>query len=218
MNDARKALIEAQDDLRDAKQPEPANGPSPEDARLLDEFRAAREKRGPRLKLDRKGKGGGVKITLDNSPVPTNRRMPALARSIGTDNPDFALGILRQTINVVNGNEADANFQLAAIQGIGPKDAVETLIATQLAALHALTMAAARRLTLADTLERQHAHEVALNKLSRTFAALVTTLKSWRSKGEQRVLVQHVHRRRRLAGHRRQRPYREQRPTGGCRN
>ncbi len=37
MNDARKALIEAQDDLRDAKQPEPANGPSPEDARLLDE-------------------------------------------------------------------------------------------------------------------------------------------------------------------------------------
>jgi D-alanyl-D-alanine dipeptidase len=88
-----------------------------------------------------------------------------------------ALTIHRPTRVRILGREADANFQLAAIQGIGPKDAVETLIATQLAAVHALTMAAARRLAQADTL----AHEVALNKLSRTFAALVTTLKNYRT-------------------------------------
>ena len=179
MNDARKALVEAQ------------KGPSPEDARLLEECRVAREKRGPRLKLD-KGEGGGINLTLDDSPVPTHHRMAALARSIGSDNPEFAKGILGHVVNAANGNEADANFQLAAIQGIAPRDTTESLLAAQMSAAHVATMAAARSLARAETLVQYEAYERAFNKLARTFAAQVEALKRYRSSGSQKVTVEHI--------------------------
>jgi len=162
-----------------------------EDFRLLEECRVARKKRGPRLKLD-KGEGGGINLTLDDSPVPTHHRMAALARSIGSDNPEFAKGILGHVVNAANGNEADANFQLAAIQGIAPRDTTESLLAAQMSAAHVATMAAARSLARAETLVQYEAYERAFNKLARTFAAQVEALKRYRSSGSQKVTVEHI--------------------------
>ena len=121
----------------------------------------------------------------------------ALMRSVGTSDPDFFHGIVGQLANVSpnskNGvDEQWLNFMLSMVRSVEPKDGTEAMIATQLAALHALALTAARRLAQAATMAQQDSAERALNKLSRSFAALVTTLKSWRSKGEQRVLVQHV--------------------------
>ena len=61
-----------------------------------------------------------------------------------------------------------------------------------MAVVHLNVMTMARRLAQADTLQRQDAHERALNKLARTFSAQVEALRRYRGGGEQRMIVEHV--------------------------
>ena len=44
-----------------------------------------------------------------------------------------------------------------------------------------------------DNIPQQDSAERAFNKLARTFAAQTSALKQYRSKGEQKMTVQHVH-------------------------
>jgi hypothetical protein len=63
----------------------------------------------------------------------------------------------------------------------------------QMAAVHVASMTFARRLAHVDNIPQQDSAERAFNKLTRTFAAQMSTLKEYRSKGEQKMTVQHVH-------------------------
>jgi len=53
-------------------------------------------------------------------------------------------------------------------------------------------MTFARRLAHVETIPQQDSAERAFNKLTRTFAAQMSALEDYRSKGEQRMIVQHV--------------------------
>lgn len=86
-----------------------------------------------------------------------------------------------------------ANFALSIIKEIGPRDPLETLLASQMAAIHMATMGTASLHAASKTLERKELTERSLNKLARTFAAQVEALKRYRSKGEQRVIVERVY-------------------------
>ena len=61
-----------------------------------------------------------------------------------------------------------------------------------MAAIHNATMTFARRLNHVKNIPQQDSAERALNKLARTFAAQMETLKKYRTGGEQKVTVQHV--------------------------
>ncbi len=63
---------------------------------------------------------------------------------------------------------------------------------TWMAAVHNDTMTSARHLAHADNLPQQDSAQNAFNKLARTFAAQMAALKDYRSKGEQKMTVQHV--------------------------
>ena len=54
-------------------------------------------------------------------------------------------------------------------------------------------MTFARRLAHVDNIAQQDSAQTAFNKLSRMFVAQVSALKDYRSKGEQKMTVQHVH-------------------------
>ena len=82
---------------------------------------------------------------------------------------------------------------LSVIKGVEPRDQVEAMLAAQMAAVHSATMTFARRLAHVDNIQQQDSAERAFNKLARTFAAQVEALKNYRSKGEQKMIVQHVH-------------------------
>ncbi len=82
---------------------------------------------------------------------------------------------------------------LSVVKGIGPEDEVESMLAAQMAAVHMATMTFARRLAHVETLPQQDSAERAFNKLARTFAAQVEALKRYRTGGEQKVTVEHVH-------------------------
>ena len=81
---------------------------------------------------------------------------------------------------------------IALVRGLEPKDALEATLATQMAAVHALTMRLAGQLANSATNKGQEHAERALNKLARTFASQIETLKRCRTGGEQKVTVQHV--------------------------
>ena len=90
-------------------------------------------------------------------------------------------------------NEDQLNQTLALIRGIDPQDPVEAMLAAQMAAIHTTTLTYARRAAIADTLMESEPAEKALNRLSRTFIAQVDALKKYRTGGEQKMTVEHVH-------------------------
>jgi hypothetical protein len=82
---------------------------------------------------------------------------------------------------------------LAVVKGVEPRDQIEALLAAQMAAVHMASMTLARRLAHVDNIPQRDSASNAFNKLTRTFAAQVEALKRYRSGGEQKMTVQHVH-------------------------
>lgn len=143
----------------------------------------------------------GVKLTesdtigVDHADAETGGAI--LAESIGTGDNELARLVLGQLHGITQSNGESAieimNSALSLVQGVAPEDEVETMLATQMAAVHMATMSQACRLHSATTIELIEAHEKALNRLSRTFAKQIDTLKSYRTKGKQTVVVEHKH-------------------------
>jgi hypothetical protein len=84
------------------------------------------------------------------------------------------------------------NFMLGVMKDIAPTDAVEAMLAAQMAAAHMATMTFACRLAQVETIEQQDSAERAFNKLARTFTTQVEALKRYRTGGQQKVTVEHV--------------------------
>ena len=116
--------------------------------------------------------------------------------AIGTVSSYFFYGLVKQLANVgCHGQEVtegDLNFMLSIVEGIGPRDETEAMLAAQMAAIHNATMTAARRLAHVETIPQQDSASNMLNKLARIYAAQVEALKKYRSTGEQSIRVQHV--------------------------
>jgi hypothetical protein len=117
-------------------------------------------------------------------------------RALGTTDFDFYSGLLNQLLNASKEKEASesgTNFMLSVIKGIEPRDQIEAMLAAQMAAVHMASMTFARRLAHVEMIQQQDSASNAFNKLTRTFASQVEALKRYRSGGEQKMTVQHVH-------------------------
>ncbi len=120
-----------------------------------------------------------------------------LMNALATSDFRFLSGLLYYAANAspkgAETDELSVNFMLSVMQGIEPRDQLETMLAGQMAAVHRATMAAARWLAQADTIPQQDSAERALNKLARTYATQMEALKRYRAGGEQQnVTVQQV--------------------------
>jgi hypothetical protein len=168
--------------------------PTPIETKALGAYKAAKEARGPRLKVTITG-NNAVKLSPDHPDVAIGTL--AMMRAIGTADLDFFNELMVHLVNAskkVDGTSEDAtNFMLAVVKGIEPRDQIETMLAAQMAAVHMASMTFARRLAHVDTIPQQDSAQNAFNKLTRTFAAQVEALKRYRSGGEQKMTVQHVH-------------------------
>ena len=143
----------------------------------------------PRVKVS---KEGTTKYGPDhpNNVIGTALLMEAL----GTTDLDFYKGFLPQLANASGGeiDEQKLNFLLSVVKGIKPRDQIEAMLAGQMAAVHAATMAIAGSLAEAKYLEHRDSAERAFSKLARTFMGQMEALKRYRTGGEQTVTVQHV--------------------------
>lgn len=170
--------------------------PTKKEASALDalaERRKART-RGADLRFTENEDEGGITLDFDHD---DQRTAQALAMyEIGTSDARFFCGILDQVARLgapgSQVSDSNSNFALAVIASIEPRDEVESMLALQMATVHQATMVMARRLTHSDTIPQQDSAERALNKLARTYANQVETLKRYRSKGKQVVRVERV--------------------------
>jgi len=116
--------------------------------------------------------------------------------ALASSNTNVSSALLSQVaILGSHGKRVDAeatNFALGFVDAMQPKDAAEALLLSQMAAIHQATMMMARRLNHVENIPQQDAAERALNKLDRTFAAQMDTLKRYRTKGQQTVRVERV--------------------------
>jgi hypothetical protein len=167
---------------------DPDSKPTRAETQAIEAFKAARETRAPRMKVS----GENVRPDHPSRAV----AQIALMKAIGTTDGDSYSGLQSQLINVGSPgrlpDEAGTNFMLAIVKGIQPRDQIEAMLAAQLGAVHLATITFARRLAHVENIPQQDSAERTFNKLARTFAAQVEALKAYRTKGEQRMVVQHV--------------------------
>jgi hypothetical protein len=109
----------------------------------------------------------------------------------GTEDGELQSQLLNQAAGVVPdlvGRELEScDYVVAAVHGIGPKDALEGMLAVQMAAAHTMAMECLRRAALPNQMDL--GVEVNVNrgtKLMRTFASLTEALSRYRGKGEQK--------------------------------
>jgi hypothetical protein len=119
----------------------------------------------------------------------------------GSRSHDWNDVITRQTVEALWLKPSDSGAidkqitaALAGLRGIGPKDELEGMMATQLIAAHNAAMECYRRAMISEqTFEGRRENLAQANKLSRTFATLLEALNRHRGKGQQKVTVEHVH-------------------------
>lgn len=77
--------------------------------------------------------------------------------------------------------------------GINPQDALESVLATQMAAVHHASLEMLKRVMLAEqTTEGVNDGINRVTKLMRTYTTQMEALQKYRSKGQQTIQVQHV--------------------------
>ena len=166
--------------------------PSPEELAAIDRYAKARKARPPRITVPLSD--GRRTISFDH-PQPGVGWVLAM-ELLGITDDAFFDGIVRQLVNAGSqGPKPDdegMNFMLSVIRGIEPKDQLEVMLATQMAAVHMAMMTMSRRLAHVETLPQQDSAERAFNKLARTYTTQMEALKRYRTGGQQKVTVEHV--------------------------
>ena len=119
-----------------------------------------------------------------------------LQNALGTSDPKFTSGLLAH-LNAISKREGATalvhlNFLLSVVRSIEPKDALETMLALQMGAMHLSLTDIQVQLSNSSVASHQADLLSAMNKTARTFTIQLEALKRYRSKGEQKVLVQHV--------------------------
>jgi hypothetical protein len=117
------------------------------------------------------------------------------------DEPEQAKAYLQHCLAVLNRIEAGGGtdfddqrpFMISVVNDIGARDAVERMLAVQMAATHVALIRAGRGMALASQLPQLAAHSPNFNKLARTFTAQMEALRKHRNGGQQKVRVEHVH-------------------------
>lgn len=127
-------------------------------------------------------------------------RENAICQIFGTSDEMLANALLSHCLKHLKADEASDEhpgndervFMLSVVRDIAPRDAIERMLAVQMAATHVATIRSARRLAYAENIPQVQAHYTGFNKLARTFAAQVEALRKHRNGGKQTVTVQHV--------------------------
>ena len=169
--------------------------PTAEERQAVEALFVGKKQRAASPYMNVKNTGTVREISVDHPDPSTGYLL--LMRSLGTTEVDFAKGLLTQLAGLSGQTgqteQAGLNFLLSVVKSLEPRDEIEALLASQMAAVHVAVLAFARRLGGVDTIPQQDSAEKALNKLARTFTTQVEALKRYRTGGEQKVTVEHVH-------------------------
>jgi len=141
-------------------------------------------------------------LTVQNGNVPSTQQpdspRPQFFPALATDDPELpGLLALQATITTLplgaKHEKFNTKFSKDVTRSIGPRDGLEGLLALQMVATHNLAMHYLNLAVQAQTVPAIEPFTNSANRLLRTFAKQVEVLKTYRTKGEQKVEVEHVH-------------------------
>jgi hypothetical protein len=177
------------------KSPAPPYERTAEENRVIEGFQARREKSKPLPEQVVEYGDDGVPSLREGHSDPVVGATLTMEALGLTRVPEFS-ALLHQVVNLTHKDgEPDGytiNQMLAQIAAVEPRDGIEAMLATQMVTVHNAMMKSARSLRGSDTIPQQDSNGNLVNKLARTFATQVDALKRYRSKGEQKVVVEHV--------------------------
>lgn len=144
--------------------------------------------------------GVSISGTPESEQLITLANEKALQSIFGTEHPTMARALMQHCMKVLKPNEAsdeypgndERAFMVAVIAEMAPRDAVERMLAVQMAATHVAMVRSGRWLSATKTVEQVTAHYSGYNKLARTFTTQMEALRKHRNGGKQTVTVQHV--------------------------
>jgi hypothetical protein len=170
--------------------------PTPAEHAALDRNAKRRAALGvqPRLKVV-KQVGGKVDISVDHPDDATGQALFNESFGIGNAGAGAWVSELIAYLCIVD-NQVNQNVldrYLGLVQEFAPRDVTEAMLTSQMAAVHTLAMGAAATLHKNLTPDARDRAVNQITKLNRTFTTQVEALKRYRSKGEQKVVVEHQH-------------------------
>lgn len=188
-----------------AAPPPEAYAPTEKEAAALaahHERLAARPPR-PKMKTTVKCKANGTaeaKIEIDHKDPTTGGSL--LDQSMGSTDWAFTRMMIAEVAGLSTSAETldaaksrdDKVFSghLAIVQALAPQNELECMLAVQMAAVHTTTLAMACSMRMTTNADRREQLERSMSRLARTFTTQMEALKRQRSKGEQKVIVEHV--------------------------
>ena len=162
--------------------------------KALAAFKVRRKKSKP-LPLQVVDQRDGVPNLRTDHPDPVVGAMLCMEALGLTQAPELT-AVLQHVVDLTQkdrkADEHGINQMLAQIAAVEPRDGIEAMLATQMVTVHNAMLRSARSLRGSETIPQQDSNGNLVNKLARTFATQVEALKRYRSKGEQKVVVEHV--------------------------
>ena len=127
-----------------------------------------------------------------------------MSEALGTVEHDLQAHLLEQvacTFRKVSADDAGfeagiiaTNTAFAILAGIQPQDELEAMLAVQMIGVHNMAMTTlARAIHKTQTFEGKQANVAQATKMLRTFIAQIEALKKYRTGGQQKMIVEHVH-------------------------
>lgn len=120
----------------------------------------------------------------------------------GSESPDWNILIANQIVNALweqNPNNKDelkrqVNGTIEALKALAPRDEIEGMLIAQMIASHSASMECFRRaMNKQQSSEGRNLNLTNANKLSRTYSTLTEALNRHRGKGQQKMIIEHVH-------------------------
>lgn len=168
--------------------------PTPEDLDSLNRYIEKRKRKPPVFRQME-----GREVTLGSTPEDKAFQFAKLAEAMGTPNQAVIDQLLGQVFDTFTGADASAdvdklNTVVALLFGIKPRDELECMLAVQMVGAHNAAMEFLRRAMAKDqTFEGTTENVHRATKLMRTFTAQMEALNKYRGKGQQKMVVEHVH-------------------------
>jgi hypothetical protein len=150
-----------------------------------------------KLKYDEDKNTYKVPENTGNLDVDSDLFIAKLSKQYSVHDQYAVVELLNQLTDVArqSGRTEDrVNAAIALVAEIQPKDPIEAMLVNQMVSIHMLVMDSARFASLKNqSFEATTLYLREVNKLTRTFTAQMDALNKHRGKGQQKMIVEHIH-------------------------
>jgi hypothetical protein len=170
-----------------------------EKARLA-KHKERKERKPVKFKAAKSDSGCPIALQTPDAPLVAVK----ISEALGTADADLRAHLLEQIMQTFRGtvssdgqnNEASIialNRTMAILNGIQPQDEIEAMLAVQMIGVHNIAMDFIGKATRTERVDFMSTYMNGATKSLRTFVAQMEALKKYRTGGQQKMIVEHVH-------------------------